>query len=227
VGIDHTLKFIIFTKNSLDIEEKKKLIEDLFDKLEAKNLVEYKHRSEFPEKVKHIQNNRKEDTKTVRDFNEIFDDPEKFKKLTDFIKDEFDIEEKSTRRLITNYSIFHGFNYMEAMKSFLIQILKQGEKIGKRPYKISEDITFTQLAISLSQELDLPSFEELFPQQLRRILGHGNWFFKKGKLCYDDEDGEEVLLDKNEFFDILNDFDKTLSLILDEYLRRLAKSKRK
>jgi hypothetical protein len=54
-----------------------KIIKDFFDKAEAKNLIVYKDFSKFPEITKHIIKNRKDESKTFQDFNNIFQDPKK------------------------------------------------------------------------------------------------------------------------------------------------------
>ena len=69
-----------------------KIIKDFFDKADAKNLIVYKDFSKFPEITKHIINNRKEETKTFQEFNDIFQDPKKMVTLSSFVSKKLRLE---------------------------------------------------------------------------------------------------------------------------------------
>ena len=108
-----------------------KIIKDFFDKAEAKNLIVYKDFSKFPEITKHIIKNRKDESKTFQDFNNIFQDPKKLTTLTGFVSKKFKIRDVSTMRLMSNYFIFYGLNFLETSTFFLKVFIIPTKNIGK------------------------------------------------------------------------------------------------
>lgn len=199
---------------------RKKIVKDFFDKADAKGLIVYKDFSKFPEIIKHIVKNRKEETETFKEFNDIFQDPKKLITLTGFISKKFNIKDISTMRLMSNYFIFHGLNYLETTKAILRELINPTKKIGKKKIKVTEKTTLNQLVVSLAQELGMAEFEELFPTHLRNVLGHSAWYFKNNGLCWIDENGNGVSFSQKQFIDLLNEFDSNFVAILDEWIRR-------
>ena len=204
---------------------RKKIVKDFFDKADAKNLIVYKDFSKFPEITKHIVKNRKEETQTFKDFNEIFQDPKKLITLTGFISKKFNVIDTSTMRLMSNYFIVHGLNYLEATKAILKEFINSTKKIGKKKIKVAENTTLNTLVISLAQELGMNEFEELFLIHLRNILGHSAWYFKNNGLVWIDENGNGVSLSQNEFVSMLCEYDSNFLAILDEWICRKNKLK--
>jgi len=204
---------------------RKEIVNNFFDKSDAKNIIVYKDFSKFPEITKHMVKNREEETQTFKDFNDIFQDPKKLITLTGFISKKFNVVDTSTMRLISNYFIFHGLNYMESTKAILREFINPTKKIGKKKIKVTENTTLNTLVISLAQELGMKEFEELFPIHLRNILGHSAWYFKNNGFCWIDEKGNGVSLTQNEFVSMLNEYDANFDAILDEWIRRKNKSK--
>lgn len=204
-------------------KERRRIVNDFFNKAEAKNLIVYKDFLKFPEFTKHILRNRKEETDTFRDFNDIFQDPKKLITLEQFIFKKFGIENVSTIRLMSNYFIFHALNYLEAIKMILKEYIDPTKKIGERGKRITEDTTLNQLVISLAQETHLPDFEKLFPKHFRNILGHSALYFKNNEFCYFDENKNEISLTQEEFVDLMNETDVNFLAITDEWARRKSK----
>jgi hypothetical protein len=202
-----------------------KIICDFFDKSDAKSLIVYKDFLKLPEIIKHIVKNRKEETQTFKDFNEIFQDPKKLITLTGFISKKFNVTDTSTMRLMSNYFIFHGLNYLEDTGTILKEFINPTKKIGKKKIRVTENTTLNTLVISLAQELGMKEFEELFPTKLCNVLGHPTWYFKNNGLCWIDEKGNGVSLPQNEFVSMLNEFDSNFVAILDEWIRRKNKIK--
>ena len=91
----------------------RKTIKDFFEKADAKNLIVYKNLSTFPETLKQIIKNCKDETRTFVEFNEVFQDPKKLTTMTGFISKKFKISDESTTRLMSNYFVFFGLNYLE------------------------------------------------------------------------------------------------------------------
>ena len=204
---------------------RKKIVKDFFDKADAKNIIVYKDFSKFPEITKQMVKNRKEETQTFKDFNEIFQDPKKIMTLTGFISKKFNVVDTSTMRLMSNYFIFHGLNYLEVTKAILKEFINPAKKIGKKKIKVAENTTLNTLVISIAQELGMNEFEELFPIHLRNILGHSSWYFKNNGLVWIDKKGDGVSLSQNEFASMLDEYDSNFVEILDEWIRRKSKIK--
>jgi len=206
-------------------DRRQKIVKDFFDKADAKGLIVYKDFSKFPEISKHTIRNRKEETKTFQDFYGIFEDPKKLVTLTGFISKKFNIQDVSTLRLMSNYFIFHGLNYLEATKTIFREFINPTKKIGKQKRKVDEKTTLKQLVISLAQELGMKEFEELFPTPLRNILGHSSWYFHNNELVWIDEKGNGVSLTLEDFKELLEEFDLNFCAIIDEFIRRKKKPK--
>ncbi len=200
-----------------------KIIKDFFDKADAKNLIVYKDVSKFPEITKQIISNLNADTKIFQDFNNIFQEPKKMITLSGFISKKFNIEDTSTSRLVSNYFIFHGLNYLENVKIILKEYINPTKKIGKQKKKTTENTTLNQLVISLAQELGMVEFEELFSTRLRDVLDQSSWYFKNNNLNWIDDKGNGVSIAQNEFVNLLNEFDSNVVAIMDEWLRRKNK----
>ncbi len=200
-----------------------KIIKDFFDKSDSKNLIVYKDFVKFPEITKHIINNCKEETKTFQEFNNIFQDPKKMITLSSFISKKFKIDEMSTGRLMSNYFIFHGLNYLENTKTILKEYVDPTKRIGKKRIKITESMTLNQLVTSLAQELGMAEFEDLFPTHLRNVLDYSARYFKNERLTWIDNKGNGVSIPQNEFVDLLNEFDSNFVEIINEWTRRKNK----
>jgi len=200
-----------------------KIIKDFFDKAEAKNLIVYKDFSKFPEITKHIIKNRKDGSKTFQDFNNIFQDPKKLTTLTGFVSKKFEISDVSTMRLMSNYFIFHGLNYLETSTSILKEFINPTKKIGKKKIKVTKNITLHQLVLSLAQELGMAEFEELFPKYFHHILGNSAWYFKNNGFCFIDENGNGVSFTQEDFVELMFEFDSNFTEIIDEWIRRNTK----
>jgi hypothetical protein len=200
-----------------------KIVKDFFDKADSKNLIAYKDSSKFPEITKHIISNRKEETETFQEFNGIFQDPKKMITLSGFISKKFNVGEISTSRLISNYFIFHGLNYLENTKTILKEYVDPTKRIGKKRVRVTEGMTLNQLVTSLAQELGMAEFEELFPPHLRDVSGYSARYFKNGRLTWIDSKGNGVSVSQNEFVDLLNEFDSNFVEIVNEWTRRKNK----
>ena len=200
-----------------------KIIKDFFDKAEAKNLIVYKDFSKFSEITKHIVKNRTDETKTFQDFNNIFQDPKKLTTLTGFVSKKFKIQDVSTMRLMSNYFIFHGLNYLETSTFILREFINPTKKIGKKNIKVKENTTLHQLVLCLAQELGMADFEELFPKQFHYILGNSAWYFKNNGFCFIDENENGVSFTQEDFVNIMYEFDLNFTEIIDEWARRNAK----
>lgn len=200
-----------------------KIIKDFFDKAEAKNLIVYKDFSKFPEITKHIIKNRKDESKTFQDFNNIFQDPKKLTTLTGFVSKKFKIRDVSTMRLMSDYFIFHGLNYLETSTSILKEFINPTKKIGKKKIKVTKNITLHQLVLSLAQELGMAEFEELFPKYFHHILGNSAWYFKNNGFCFIDKNGNGVSFTQEDFVELMFEFDLNFTEIIDEWIRRNTK----
>jgi len=200
-----------------------KIINDFFDKAESKSLIVYKDFSKFPEITKHIVKNRKDETKTFQDFNDIFQDPKKLTTLTGFVSKKFKIRDVSTTRLMSNYFIFYGLNHLETSTFILKEFINPTKKIGKKKIKVTKNTTLYQLVISLAQELGMAEFEELFPKYFYTILGNSTWYFKNNGFCFIDENGNGVSFTQEDFVELMFEFDSNFTEITDEWARRNAK----
>lgn len=200
-----------------------KIINDFFDKAEAKNLIVYKDFSKFPEITKHIIKNCKDESKTFQDFNDIFQDPKKLTTLTGFVSKKFKIRDVSTMRLMSNYFIFHGLNYLQTSTSILKEFINSTKKIGKKKIKVTKNTTLHQLVLSLVQELGMAEFEELFPKYFHHILGNSAWYFKNNGFCFIDENRNGVSFTQKDFVDLMFEFDSNFTEIIDEWTSRNAK----
>ena len=204
--------------------QRKKIVKDFFDKANSKNLIVFKDRSKFSQKTIHVTNNTQQSALNYQRFKNIFEDPKQLKQFCDFNNNQFNISEKDSRRLITNYFLFHALNYIEAYKLFLLEILKPGIKIGKRKKIISLKMELGTMVVSLCQELKFNDFEKLFPRLFRNVLGHSSWWWAKNRLAYDDN-GTVKYLTYKEFTDSMTEFSNNMTEIIDEYIRRKASSK--
>ena len=200
-----------------------KIIKDFFDKAEAKNLIVYKDFSKFAEITKHIIKNRKDESKTFQDFNNIFQDPKKLTTLTGFVSKKFEIRDVSTMRLMSNYFIFHGLNYLETSTSILKEFINPTKKIGKKKIKVTKNTTLHQLVLSLAQELGMAEFEELFPKYFHHILSNSAWYFKNNGFCFIDESGNGVSFTQENFIELMFEFDSNFTEIIDEWVSRNTK----
>ena len=203
---------------------RRKIVRDFFDKADAKNLIVYKDFSTFPEITKHIVKNRKDETKTFQDFNNVFQDPKKLTTLTGFVSKKFKIHDVSTIGLMSNYFIFHGLNYLETSTLILKEFINPTKKIGKKKIKVTKNTTLHQLVLSLAQELGMAEFEELFPKHFHHVLGNSSWYFKNNGFCFIDENGNGVSFTQENFADLINEFDSDFTEIIDEWARRNAKT---
>ena len=112
--------------------------------------------------------------------------------LSGFILKKFNIDEISTNRLMSNYFIFHGLNYLENTKTILKEYIDPTKRIGKKRIKITENTTLNQLVTSLAQELGMAEFEELFPTHLRNVLDYSVRYFKNNRLTWIDNKGNGI-----------------------------------
>ena len=196
------------------------IIKDFFDKADAKKLIVYKDLSKFPEIPKHIIKNRMDETKTFQDFNYLFQDPKKLVTLTGFISKKFKIPAVSTVRLMSNYFIFHGLNYLETSTLILKEFINPAKKIGKKNIKVTESTTLRQLVLSLAQELGMSEFEELFPKQFHYILNNSKWYFTNNGFCFINENGDGISFMQEDFTVLMIEFDSNFTAIIDEWKRR-------
>jgi len=210
----------------LATHKSRKTIKDFFDKANAKNLIVYKDFSNFPEITKQIIKNRKEEIKTFQEFNDIFQDQKKLITLTGFVSKKFKIHDMSTRRLMSNYLIFFGLNYLETSTIILKEFINPSKKIGKKKTKVSENTTLYQLVISLAQELGMAEFEKLFPKKIHTVLNNSMWYFKNNGFCFIDENGDGVSFTQTDFMDLINEFDSNFVEIIDEWIRQNTKLKK-
>lgn len=202
---------------------RRKIIKDFFDKADAKNLTVYKDLSKFPEITKHVIKNRKDETKTFQDFNDVFQDAKKLLTLTGFVSKKFKIQDVSTMRLMSNYFIFYGLDYLKTSTLILKEFINPTRKIGKKKIKVTENTTLQQLVLSLAQELGMAEFEELFPKHFHHILDNSAWYFKNNGFCFIDENGNGISFTQEYFVDLMNEFDSGFTEIIDEWTRRNAK----
>ncbi|NIU87480.1 MAG: hypothetical protein GWN56_09395 [Nitrosopumilaceae archaeon] len=184
-------------------------------------MICYKKRENFEPKTREIQGNVKASTTTYQKFHDVFTDPQKLRQFCNFNTQTFGIPEIDTRRLLSNFFIFHSLNYIESHKLFLNEIIRKGVKIGKRKTKIKLDTPLGTTVVSLSQELKFPDFEKLFPKQFRNIIGHSAWYWKNKKLIFEDEYGNKKKLTYNEFLGMMTEFNRNMNEIVREYLSRL------
>ncbi len=169
--------------------------------------------------------NRKEESQTFREFDDIFQDPKKLTTLTGFISKKFKIQDSSTMRLMSNYFVFHGLNYLDTSTNILREFINPSKKIGKKKIKVTENTTLGQLVVGLSQELGMAEFEEIFPKPFYGIMTGSAWYFKNNGLCFIDEKGNGVSFTQEDFVDLIKEFDSDFVEIIDEWIRRNAKQK--
>lgn len=204
--------------------ERKKIVSDFFQKAIAKNLIINTTPKKFSNKTQKISRNINAAADTYFRFKQVYDDPLQLKQFTDFNNKTLSIPIKDSELLLLNFFVFHALNYLESYKLILLEILKQGSKIGKRQKTISLSLELGSLAVSLSQELTLPDFQKLFPILFRNVLGHSSWWWEKNKLAYE-ENGSTKHLTIKEFSEQMEDFGKNMQAIIEEYLRSKATRK--
>jgi len=204
--------------------ERKKIVSEFFQKAIAKNLIINTTPTNFSIKTQKISRNANAAADTYFRFKQVYDDPLQLKQFTDFNNKTLSIPIKDSELLLLNFFVFHALNYLESYKLILLEILKQGSKIGKRQKTISLSLELGSLAVSLSQELTLPDFQKLFPILFRNVLGHSSWWWDQNRLAYE-ENGFTKYLTIKEFSEQMEDFGKNMQAIIDEYLRSKATKK--
>jgi len=188
-------------------------------------LIVYKDVSKFPEITKQIIKNRREESLTFREFDDVFQDPKKLTTLTGFVSKKFKIHDMSTLRLMSSYFVFHGLNYLDTSARILREFVNPSKKIGKKKIKVTQNTTLHQLVVGLSQELGMAEFEELFPKHFYGILSGSAWYFKNNGFSFIDENGDGVSFTQESFVDLIREFDSNFVEIIDEWMRRNAKNK--
>ena len=188
-------------------------------------MIVYKDMSKFSEITKQIMKNRKEESQTFREFDDLFQDPKKLTTLTGFVSKKFKIQDASTTRLMSNYFVFHGLNYLETSTTILREFINPSKKIGKKKFKVTQNTTLRQLVVGLSQELGMAEFEEIFPNHFHAILGGSAWYFKNNGFCFIDEKGNGISFTQEDFVDLIKEFDSNFVEIIGEWMRRNAKHK--
>ncbi len=183
----------------------------------------YKDISKFPEITKQIIKNRKEETQTFDDFNNVFQDPKKLITMTGFVLKKFNIDEISTSRMMSKFFIFHGLNRLETCACVLREFVNPSKKIGKKRIKVTQNTPLRQLVLGVSQELGMAEFEVLFPLQLHAIAQSGTWYFKNDGISFIDEDGNGNSITQKDFTELIGKFDSNFSEIIEEWKRRNAK----
>ena len=202
----------------LSDEERKSIAKQFFQKAISKNLIINTKPTNFSRKTNQISKNVNQSASTYVQFKQIFDDPQKLNQFITFNHETFQITEENSQRLLLNFFVFHALNYLETYKLILLEMLKPGEKIGKRKKTISLSLELGSLIVSLSQELKFAEVEKLFPILFRNILGHSSWWWEKNTFAYDNNGTIEYLTLK-EFSEQMEDFGKNMQVIIDEYLR--------
>jgi ribosomal protein S18 len=175
--------------------------------------------------TKQMMKNRREESQTFCEFDDLFQDPKKLTTLTGFVSKKFNIQDASTTRLMSSYFIFHGLNYLETSTRVLKEFVNPSKKIGKKKIKATQNTTLHQLVVSLSQELGMAEFEDLFPKHFYGILGGSAWYFKNNGFSFIDEHGNGVSFTQESFVDLIKEFDSNFVEIIDEWMRRNAKKK--
>ena len=188
-------------------------------------MIVYRDVSKFPEITKQIIKNRREESQTFREFDDVFQDPKKLATLTGFVSKKFKIQDMSTMRLMSNYFVFHGLNYLDTSANILREFVNSTKKIGKKKIKVTQNTTLHQLVVGLSQELGMVEFEELFPKHFYGILSSSAWYFKSNGFSFIDENGNGVSFTQESFVDLIKEFDSNFVEIIDEWMRRNAKKK--
>jgi hypothetical protein len=212
--------------------ERRKIIKDFFDKADLKNIIVYKKFNQFSQKTQDILKNTSQTSVTVRSIEQFFSNPSSMKLFTGFNQQKFKISEIDSRRLLSNFILFHGLNYIEAHKLYLIEIINPNKKIGQLPNpgkkdtrkKVTSQLTLGQLISLLSEELNQNDFGDLYPKEFRNTLGHSTWWWKNGKLTYIDKNNVEKTLTYKQFQDLINEFDSNMTELNNEYIRRRPKS---
>lgn len=204
----------------------KKIFYNFFDLLEKHRLTDYKQFPKFNVKTQYILKNIQESGKTYKEFEKVFNDQHKLKQFSDNNKDSFSIDEIHSRRLIANYFIFHSLNYIEAHRLFLIENLKIGAKIGKKKQSISLKMPLGTLIVGISQEICFNDFQNLFPKDLRNMLGHSSWWWEHGKFVYEDDKGILIKVSFPRYTAMMNIFSKNMCDLVTEWISRIPKSKK-
>ena len=169
--------------------------------------------------------NRREESQTFREFDDLFQDLKKLTTLTGFVSKKFKIQDASTTRLMSSYFIFHGLNYLETSTRILKEFINPSKKIGKKKFKVTQNTTLRQLVVGLSQELGMAEFEDIFPNDFYVILGGSAWYFKNNGFCFINEKGDGVSFTQEDFVGLIKEFDSNFVEIIDEWTRRNAKQK--
>ncbi len=200
-------------------KQRKKIVDDFFIKADSKNLLIYNKFSAFPKHLQKSMKNRVEENKTFKHVVGFYKDTQKLKQLITFNQKTFGISDVDTRRILSHYIIFHGFNIIETHKGFLTQLINPKMPIGKRKIKVDENTTLNQIVFGLSQELKFPSLEKLFPSKLRNVLGHSGWYFQDSKFCYMDQKNQ-VCFTVDEFTKAFKELDKNMLEIVAQWEKR-------
>lgn len=200
--------------------ERKKIVIDFFKKANSKNLLIYNKFNTYPIPLQKSMKNRVEENKTFKQVVHLFKDSIRLKQLVDFNQISLGIKDMDTRRILSHYIIFHGFNIIEMHKAFLTQLINPEIPIGKKKLKIKNNSTLNQMVYGLSQELKFPDFEKLFPSKLRNILGHSNWFFENSKFCFIHDEDKQICFTVTEFIKEIKELDKNMNLIVTEWISK-------
>lgn len=202
---------------STNMSPQEQTIRQLFDTLEQKQLLDLKPRSNLSSEFTHIVERVGNTGNVFSKLRQIFGDGTQ---LNNFIQNNssFGLDTNDIMTIFSNYLTQYSLDYIEIVKRFFIENLKQGARIDGKT--INLNMTLGTLVHSLANECNLNSIVPLFPFAFRNVLGHSNYWWDNNNFCYD-ENGTIQRLTFSQFMDIMTIFDNTYTLIFREYMGRL------
>lgn len=195
-----------------------KIARDFFDLLESKKLVIYKNSSQLSLDFKNTLEKTNLTSATFVKLRKIYE-PSTFPNFKTNMS-AFGLSEDDLIIWFFNYLIEYSLEYIEQIKRFILEILPQGVKIGKRNVPIDSDMTLGTMVVSLRQELNFPEIESTFPYEFRNVLGHSSWWWNNRKFTYYDENNQIAELSFDGFMKKMFEFDDGFLAIFREFISR-------
>jgi hypothetical protein len=193
-------------------------IRQLFDRLNQKGLLDLKPRESLSFEFRQMTERVGRTGDVFVKLRVIFTDQHR---IRDFIQQNssFGLTENDVMTIFCNYLIQYSLDYIEVMKRFFVENLRQGARIDRR--QIDTNMTLGTLMHSLANECDIQVLLALIPYEFRNILGHGSYWWQNNRFCFFDINGLVRELTFAEFMETMFRFDGVYTLIFSEYLSRL------
>lgn len=193
------------------------IINQLFSHLEQLNAVIYRHPSTFSSDFKEISGKVKEENLTFHKIDKIFADQNKLKLFLQNMNS-FGLTEPDVMRWYSHFMVEYALAYIEYCRRYFLEMLDHNRQIGGR--RISFNTPIGTLLTAIENQFNFPDVQQLFPRQLRNVLGHASWWWDNGEFVFR-QNGVLHRLSYGDFRNAMTEFEKNFEALFNGYMARI------